>query len=257
MLPRLALLLTISTALLAGCGGGSNTREATATGHTDAHRAAKVNVELGQGYMQRGDNKIALEKLQTAIRLDPNSVDAHTVIAVLYERVGLMDKAEMHYRKATELAPENGEVLNNYGAHLSRTQRYAEAEEYFQRAMKDPFYPTPAALLGNAGSCALQAGNAASAENFFRMALKLDARQPLALFQMAQIELDSGNALSARAFIQRYEAVSPPSGQALELGERIESTLGDREAAENYRNRLQTEFPDYKPTTTSGGATSP
>ena len=257
MLPRLALLLTVSTALLAGCGGGSNSRKTSPDTGGDAKRAARVNVELGQGYMQRGDNKVALEKLKNAIRLDPNSVDANTVIAVLYERVGLNDKAEPHYRRATELAPESGEVLNNYGTHLCRTQRYVEADEYFQRAMKDPFYPTPASLLGNAGSCALQAGKTADAENYFRLALQLDARQPQALYQLAQIQLDSGNALSARAFIQRYEAVSPASPQALELGARIESSLGDAASAEKYWNRLRAEFPDYQPTTTSGGATSP
>ena len=257
MLRRIALLVTLATVSLAGCGGGSNARQPEPSGKTDTQRAARVNVELGQGYMQRGDNKVALEKLQTAIRLDPSSVDANTVIAVLYERVGLMEKAETHYRRATELAPENGEVLNNYGTHLCRTQRFAEADAMFQRAMKDPFYPSPASLLGNAGSCAMQAGNSTEAENYFRLALQLDARQPQALYQLAQIALDSGNALSARAFIQRYEAVAPVSPQALELGLRIESTLGDREAAETYRNRLRTEFPDHEPTTTSGGATSP
>lgn len=258
MLRSFALLLMIGSALLAGCAGSSsNTRKQELSGPTDAQRAARVNVELGQGYMQRGDNKIALEKLQHAIRLDPDSVDANTVIAVLYERVGLMDKAERHYRRATELAPENGEVLNNYGAHLCRSKRYAEADALFQRALKDPFYPTPAALLGNAGACAFQAGNTQSAENYFRLALKADARQPQALFHLARIALDGGNALSARAFIQRYEAVSSVSPQALELGERIETQLGDREAAENYRNRLRTEFPDYQPTSTSGGTTSP
>ena len=49
MLPRLALLSTMSVALLAGCAG-SGTRSAAQT-TTDAQRAAAVNLELGQGYM--------------------------------------------------------------------------------------------------------------------------------------------------------------------------------------------------------------
>ncbi|MCB1561708.1 MAG: type IV pilus biogenesis/stability protein PilW [Xanthomonadales bacterium] len=240
---------------LSGCAG-SGTRRSPSTAD-DAQRAAEVNLELGQGYMRRGDNKIALEKLQNAIRLDPNSAAAHTVIAVLYERLGLQDKAEQYFQRSVELAPENGEILNNFGTHLCRRQRYAEADALFVRALKDPFYPTPAALLGNAGSCALQAGNAVQAEAYFRRALQHNARQPQSLYQLAQIELEKGNALSARAFIQRYEAVAPASPQLFELGARIETVLGDSEAAANYRSRLRTEFPDYQPTTASGGATSP
>lgn len=255
MLPRLALLSTMSVALLAGCAG-SGTRSAAQT-TTDAQRAAAVNLELGQGYMQRGDNKIALEKLQSAIRLDPNSAAAHTVIAVLYERLGLQEKAEQNFRRSVELAPEDGEMLNNFGAHLCRRGLFTEADAVFQQALKDPFYPTPAALLGNAGSCALDAGDRQRAAGYFRQALQKNPRQPQSLYQLAMIELEGGNALSARAFIQRYEAVAPVSPQMLELGERIESALGDRKAAEHYRDRLRTEFPDHQPTTTSGGATSP
>ena len=47
-----------------------------------------MHTELGQQYMQQGKLEIALENLNKALSFDPGYVDAHTVIAVLYERIG-------------------------------------------------------------------------------------------------------------------------------------------------------------------------
>ena len=248
------LLVLLFALPLAACSGAGTRKEAMVD--TDAQRAAEVNVELGQGYMQRGDNEVALEKLESALRLDPNSSAAHSVIAVLYERIGKPERAEEHYRRSTELTPEKGEMLNNYGAFLCRNGRYSEADGMFQRALADPFYKTSAALLGNAGVCAMNGGHLDAAKAYFRRALKIDANQQQALFQMAQSELRDGNALSARGFIQRYEGVAPVSPQLLDLAAQIESTLGDEQSAASYRERLQNEYPDYRPLTTSGETNS-
>jgi type IV pilus assembly protein PilF len=52
-----------------------------------ALEAARVHTELGQRYMANGDLQTALEKLTLALKFDPNYAPAHTVIAVLYERI--------------------------------------------------------------------------------------------------------------------------------------------------------------------------
>jgi len=243
--------------MLTACAASGGTKSEVPGEKTSAQRAAEINVELGQGYIRRGDNKIALEKLQYALQLDPQSADAHTLIAILYERIGQPEKAAEHYQASVSLKPESGDMLNNYGAYLCRMHRYPEADEMFKRALKDPFYTTPGALLGNAGVCALESGNSAQAETYFRNALKRDPKQPQSLFQMAQLSLMNGKALDARGFIQRYESVSSASPESLELAARIEDRLGDKETAVKYRSRIREEFPDYKPSEQPGGASSP
>lgn len=220
-------------------------------------RAVEVQVELGRSYMERGQMETAHEAFKKALAIDPDSVDANTLMAVLYERINRADGAEKFYRRAVELDPEDGGTNNNYGAYLCRLKRYADADTYFQRALQDPFYKTPQAAYSNAGVCARLDGQAEKSEGYFRKALEADPRNASALYQLAQISFDKNDFLRARAFIQRMEAVTPPDASALELAARIEDRLGDRGAASKYRDRLKTEFPDYVPEPATGETKSP
>lgn len=206
--------------------------------------AAQVLTQLGQHYMQENDLKGALEQLNKAIGYNANYEPAHTVIAVVYERINDMPHAEEHYRKAVEIDPARGGPNNNLGAFLCKTGRAAEAIPYFQKAVADPFYQTPALAWTNAGSCQMRSGDTASAEEDFRKALAIDSNNGEALFQLASLLYQRNDAFRARAFMQRYDALGQASPQALKLGHDIESRLGNRDAALSYSRRLQTQFPD-------------
>ena len=80
--------------------------------------AAEVNTSLGQEYMNRGQYEVALEKLTRAIEIDPDYAPAHTVMAVLHERLGQTEDAGKEYLRAVKAAPDNGDVNNNYGVFL-------------------------------------------------------------------------------------------------------------------------------------------
>ncbi|HET6604186.1 MAG TPA: type IV pilus biogenesis/stability protein PilW [Xanthomonadaceae bacterium] len=250
---RLALLLAPVLALSA-CATGGGRSSASETGTTRS--AADVNVQLGQKYMERGDLEIAMEKLRKAVELDPRSADAHTMLGVLYERIGRVELAGEHYARSVALDGDDGVMLNNYGGFLCRQRRYDEADAMFAKALEDPFYRTPNAALTNAGVCAMQAGRLERAESYLRRALEKEPRNSGALFQLAQVNFAKGEFLSARAFIQRLEAASPATAEALSLAARIEERLGDKAAADKYRKRLRTEFPDYRPPKTSGETSS-
>lgn len=218
----------------------------------DPQRAAQTHVGLAQGYMQRGEYEIAMERLRHALELDPSSADAHTVMAALYERLDRPQLAERHYERAARLAPDSGVVLNNYGTWLCRNGRAAEADGWFARALEDPFYPSPGTALANAGACAMDAGDPGRAEAYFRRSVELQPDDRSALQQLAQLSYQRGDYLRARAFLQRREAAGPLEPQALELGARIEDALGDTQAAQRYRIQLRDEFPEHT-TAVSGG----
>lgn len=232
---------------LAGCasGGGPQARGKASPNA----EAVRLNLGLAQGYMQRGEYQVALERLQKAESLDPRSAEVQTLLGFLYEQIRRPEQAAEHYRRSIELAPEDGIVLNNYGAWLCRSGRTAEADTWFVKALEDPFYRTPAAALANAGMCARQAGEPGKAEQYFRRVLALDPNDAVALENLAGLSLEQGNLLSARAFWQRREALPIQDPALLELGARIEAALGNRDAANRYRERLSQEFPDYRPPT--------
>lgn len=244
---KLAYCLSLPLAvLLVGCAGNPSKPDGE---RTAARQSAEINTSLGQEYMSRGQNEIALEKLKRAVSADPGYAPAHTMLAVLYEQIGELELAERHYGRAVDVAPANGDVNNNYGVFLCKKGRLDKAESHFQKAVKDPFYRTPEVAYANAGSCYLQNGILDKAENYLRQSLEYDAEFPDALLPMASVSQKKGAHLHARAFLQRYEATGAGSPAALALGIRIETSLGNRQAAEAYRERLLRDYPNSRQAT--------
>jgi type IV pilus assembly protein PilF len=188
--------------------------------------------------LQRGDLASAEAQAKAALKIDPKSADAYTLLAVIAGQRGQADAAGGYYAKAVQLAPNKGGVLNNYGAWLCGHGRAAESLAQFDAALQDPTYTTPAAALGNAGACALRAGQTGRAEASLRQALQLDPANVAALGAMAQLRFDQGQYLDARAFMQRRLVAAPADPDALQLAARIEDKMGDAAAAARYRGLI-------------------
>ena len=152
-----ALAFALVLLLSACASGGGGPRNTAAGPKSKNQQAAELQVKLGRGYMDQGQFETAFQKLEKALKLDPNSVDANTMMAVLYERIDRAKLSEKHYRRAVELDPDDGSTNNNLGAYLCRLERYEEADAHFRKALDDPFYATPAAAAANAGLCASRA----------------------------------------------------------------------------------------------------
>jgi type IV pilus assembly protein PilF len=233
-----ALLAALVVLSLGGCAGRQTTDEPS-----ESQKAAEFNTSLGLEYMNRGQYEIALGKLKKAVREDPDYAPAHTVMAVLYERIGEDELAGRHYRAAYEADPGDGDVNNNYGQYLCKTGNADKAVEHFMKALDDPFYSSPPVALTNAGTCRMGEGVLAEAEDYLRSALQLEPDFPDALIAMAGLKFEEQKYLSARAFLQRFEVAAAHGAASLLLGFRIESALGDEEAAGKYRRYLETNFP--------------
>ena len=211
-------------------------------------RGAEVNTRLGIGYLERGEFQTALEKLQTALRHDPDHVPAHLGAALIYEQIGDSSRAGQHYRRAIRLAPNDGGTLNSYGVFLCRQGDYRLAEQQFMAAVRDPFYDTPHVAWANAGACARRNGELETANQHLRRSIDIDPQYPDPLYHLAEIYYQQGEAFRARAFLQRFEAAADPEPGALLLGYRIESKLDNQDRASQYANRLEREFPDSSQT---------
>lgn len=232
------LIAGIIALLLAACGGAPTAEDKRVAD------AAAIYVQLGVGYMQEGNNALALEKFNRALRLDPENADANSAIAVLYERLGDNEKAERYYRVSVEQKGQISGALNNYGGFLCRQGRKQEAEKLFLASAADPLYQGPWIAFTNAGNCALSEPDVARAERYFRRALQSNARFGPALLPMAEIMFEAGELLSARAYLQRFQEVAPHSAQSLWLGVRVERNLGDLGAAGSYAQILKNNFTD-------------
>ncbi|WP_426688664.1 type IV pilus biogenesis/stability protein PilW [Rhodanobacter ginsengiterrae] len=206
--------------------------------------AARIHTELAQRYLATGDLETALDKVNKALQFDPRYAPAHTVAAVIYERINKLPEAEEHYRKAESLEPTKGAPNNNLGVFLCHTGKIAEADQYFRKAVADPFYQTPDVAFTNAGVCQLRANDVAGAEASFRDAIARNPTNAEALFQLANALYLNKDAFRARAFLQRFDALGQPTAASLKLGHDIESRLGNTEGALTYSKRLLSQFPD-------------
>ena len=210
---------------------------------------AKQKTQL-RSHLVLAANALRIDKLEeaesqvrAALKIDAGSADANTLLAVVEDRRGNAAKAGGYYAKAAELAPQQGAALNNYGAWLCSNGRAAESLAWFDRALADATYRQRASALANAGSCALQAGQAGRVERDLREALSLDPTEATALAAMADYQYRTGHYMDARAFSERRLAAAPATAAALLLASQIEEKLGDRAAAARYVQRLRTEFP--------------
>lgn len=235
------VLITLSMVVMTACNTAGGTRPQPAS--ADA-KAAEINMRLGLNYMQRGEYEIALQKLQKALRQNPNLPSAHNTIALLYQRLGEMSKAEYHFKEAIRQAPDYSEAHNNYGVFLCQQQRYEEAEQRFITAVENPLYSSPAQALENAGLCVSRIPQPQKAEEYFRKALQINPNLAKSLIQMAQLSYEHSDYLQARAYVQRYQAVAPWTPQALLTGIQTEHELGDDDAVASYILILRARFPD-------------
>jgi type IV pilus assembly protein PilF len=235
------LFFALVLVLVSGCSSNQSGDELR---ESDSRRAAESNTSLGLEYMNRGQYEVALGKLKKAVREDPGYAPAHTVMAVLYERVGEMSLAGKHYIKAYDADPTDGDVNNNYGIYLCKTGKPKQAISHFLKALDDPFYISPAVALTNAGSCELGEGNLSEADEYLRRALKIEPDFPDALLNMSKLNFAEQNYLNARAFMQRYEVAANHEAESLLLAFRIEMASRDTGAANKYKIMLESNFPE-------------
>lgn len=211
--------------------------------------AAADHSALASQSLSAGRLDEAEKQARAALKVDPRSADAHTVLALVASRRGQVARAGEHYGKAATLAPDQGAVLNNYGAWLCGNGRAIESLAWFDRALTDPRYPSKAAVRANSGTCAMQAGESARAERDLRAALEELPDNPVALASMAQLEFNNGRYMQARAFAERRLAAAAPDIGILGLAATIERKLGDVDAAARYSRQL-TELQRAAPTQT-------
>lgn len=242
-LAALLLLLAACTSQKPDSGAERSVAE-TRPAVTSPLDRAKIHTELGVGYFENGQLGVALEELNTAVSADKTYAPAYNALGLVYMELKEDDKAEKNFRQAIRLDSSSSEAKNNYGMFLCQRGREEEGIRQFLDALKNPLYPTPDVAYKNAGLCARKAGDKGAAAEYFQRALKLNPKQPQALYGLAEISYTRDDYAAAKQYMTRYFAVAePPGPEALWLAARVERKLGDRTALANYGMQLRRRYP--------------
>ncbi len=236
---RLTILvagLLLSACSLFGQGGVKN------------ENSADVYLQLGVRYLSLNKLEIAKENLELALKKDSDNVEAHTALAFLYEKIGKYSEAGDHYEtamslSATESAPTNLSVRNNYGRFLCDHQQFDRGMALLVEASSNGLNDKPWMALTNAGRCQLGMGQKQKAEAYFREALQANNTYAPALFEMQKISYQNGDFWAAKGFLQRYLNSAAHTAETLWLAIQTERGLGNVEIAKEYQKLLIEKFP--------------
>ncbi len=242
---RIASLL--QSMLLAGCVSQSTVeiKPAEQAGNSGPAQRAQIHSERAGEYYRLGNYAVALEAAQQAVAVMPGHAQAHNMLGIIYMQLREDGKAAASFEQAIKLAPNDPEILNNYGWFVCQRQNAAQSLQYFTAAIRTPLYTTPERAMYNAGICARKAGDIKVAELQLRAAIQREPLYGPALVELADILLGIGKIKEAEAMIARHMAVvQQPSADALLAGVRIARASGDRASEISYVQQLRRRFPD-------------
>lgn len=209
-----------------------------------ARMFAEQKVSAASAAYQQGDLAGAEKNARAALKADPQSVDAHTLMGVIVGEQGRSAESGEWLKKAAQLSQGRPAEAANYGTWLCANGDPAGSLQYFDYAAQGQAGDDRAASLANAGSCALSAGMDARADTYLQQAIQYDPTSMLALESLANLSLKRGRAMDARAYIERRLDLMPVSASALATAAEVESRIGDQRAAAMYQQRLRNEFPN-------------
>ena len=143
-------------------------------------KALEINPELssawfGKGlcYCQLGEYEKGLEAIDQALTREPRNKDYLYVKGVCLEWRGepYFKEAELYYKKAIEVAPENAQLHHKLGTLYQRLGRYREAIEEFQKALK--LNPDYYVSYNNLANCYIKLGQPQKAIELYQKAIAL------------------------------------------------------------------------------------
>jgi len=243
---RVKMLLALAAAtagLLAGCAtgpGAAPAAEAPAIAdQTDNQRRARIRLQLAVGYYEQRQMAVALDEIRQALAADPAFAEAYVMRALIYMDMGEIKLAEENFLQAIRLVPNNPEFNNNYGWFLCQNGREKDSIAYFDAALKNRAYPSPAKALNNAGICSMKLKNRAAAERYFSQAFQFDPGNPTTNSNLARIYFDQGDFERARFYIGRVMKTDIMTADVLWLAIKIERKLGDRAAETSLATQLR------------------
>lgn len=206
--------------------------------YSNPKEKAEARIALGMGYLQQGNMAKARENLEKAMEHAPNFYRSQLTLAHYYEKVGENDKALRLYKKALNNDPKNGNVLNNYGTFLCKQGDYEKADQFFNKAIDQPYYYQISGSYENAAFCALKSGNELKAMDYFARAIDYEPARYRSILNLAKLEVEHDKLLDARIRLMKFSQMYGVKREALQLMVALEAKAGNQSLVEKYLNQL-------------------
>ena len=241
---RTSLKIGFLSAIIFTAGCVSNSQSGLYGGNFDHEEAAKTRMSLGLTYLQNNNYTQAKKNLDKALEFNPRSADVQFAMAYYYQLVGDNLRAEEYYETAIDLAPNNGDIANSYGAFKCQNGEYEKAKAYFFDAINNRLYANAAQTYENLALCAQSQGKLDEAIGYFQDALKHQPARGKSLFLLSELYTVSEQWELAESTLRKYERVAKVTPDSLWLAYEIAKGKGDLETAKGYGEMMMSLFPE-------------
>lgn len=244
-----ACLLVVGLAGLTGCasksGAGDNGAEiVTDSDEPEAHRRARIRLELAVGYFEQGQTTIALDELKQALAADPGYAEAYSLRGLIYMRLNDFRVSEESFKKALTLDPRDSNIMHNLGWLYCQQARYPQAQQLFSQAVANPHYGERAKTFRAQGLCQVRAGQLADGELSLLKSYEFDAGNPVTAYNLATLLFKRGDFVRAQFYVRRLNNSELANAESLWLGVKVERRIENREAMLQLATQLVKRFPN-------------
>ncbi len=214
----------------------------------------------GKVYFMKGDYSAAANRLESALRLQPDfdtgyllaladlelknpvpagvifdemqassvpSASLHVLIGLAYRETGYLDQAANHFAKALELEPQKARLRSSLGLtyYLQGPQNYAKAREQFLAELSKT--PDDYDSKYYLGMIAEKEQKPSESEKWFELVTAARADDPDPFFRLGQASFDAGHLEKAVAVLQKSVALASQAnyGEVAEVHELMSKAL--------------------------------
>ena len=167
---------------------------------------------LGAALIRQNQYDEAVDQFRKALKLQPNSADAHGNLAVALQRHGRRDEAIEHYQLALHLRPRYPQAHYNFATALEEAGRLTEAMDHYSRTLSER--PNFVDARFNLGSVLLRLERYDEAIVQFQQVLQLDPNSPDTLNNLGVAFDRKGRLDEALRCYQKVVGLKPDDAKA-------------------------------------------
>ncbi|HKG14891.1 MAG TPA: tetratricopeptide repeat protein, partial [Pyrinomonadaceae bacterium] len=195
---------------------------------------ARDYLERGRALLEEGRLNDAIDQLSRAASLDPKLSQAHSLLAVAYDRKGLHGRAEDSYKRAVNVNDDDPQSLNNLGYSLYLNGNYRAAVDKLKRAAR--LAPADSRILNNLALAQVRLGKYDDAyRNFARAGGEFNGHSNLAALLVRM-----GREDRAVEHLEAARRLQPGSQNVLRQLADLYERAGRKDKADDARVALET-----------------
>ena len=186
---------------------------------------------LASSHAAQGRYALAIESLETTVRLQPDYAMGFVNLGGIYTKLGQYDRAGTYLQRAVQLNPDNSPVRRRLGELYLATGRYTEATRELLEALR--LFPNDATLYYYLGQSLAAEGRQDDALEALQRATLLDIGFADAFYRLATVARKAGRDTLAQQALTSFSHLQALSGKEVK---RLRAAIlnAPEEAAHHY-----------------------